>query len=68
MRPATCPNTALADALGKGATVIGPTGRNVTRPVRAAFHRLLPALGGDRAAAAAQAVQVALGEQREVQS
>lgn len=63
MRPASCsPSATLADALGKGATVLGPNGADVTQPVRSAFHRLLPVCGGDKAAAAVQAVQTALAE------
>lgn len=67
MRTATCPNTVLAEALGKGATVIGPSGRDVTTAVRSTFDRLLPTCGGDRAQAAVQAVRAALGEQKEAQ-
>lgn len=63
MRPTSCPNTVLAREISRGATILGPTGRDITQPVRTTFFRLLPACGGDRAAAAAQAVQVALGEQ-----
>jgi len=51
----------LARALGRGATVFGPDGRDVSQAVRAAFRAALPASGGDRAAAAARAVSVALG-------
>lgn len=55
--------TVLAREIARGATVLSPTGRDVTTAVRSAFHRLLPVYGGDRAAAAAQAVQTALAEQ-----
>lgn len=65
MRPANSA-TALAEHLGKGAVILGPDGRDVTQPVRSAFHRLLPVCGGDRATAAARAIQTALAE-REVQ-
>lgn len=65
MRPTSSPSATLAHALGKGATVLDPDGRDVTSTVRSTFARLLPACGGDRAAAAAQAVRAALGEQRE---
>lgn len=65
MRPANSA-TALAEHLGKGAVILGPDGRDVTTAVRTTFTRLLPVTGGDKAAAAVQAVQVALGEQREV--
>jgi len=58
--------TALAEHLGKGAVILGPDGRDVTTVVRTTFTRLLPACGGDRAQAAARAVQTALAE-REAQ-
>lgn len=57
--------TTLAREISRGATVLAPDGRDVTTAVRSSFTRLLPALGGDRAAAAARAVQVAIGDQRE---
>lgn len=59
------PAAVLAREIARGATILGPTGRDITQPVRSSFTRFLPACGGDRAAAAAQAVQVALGEQKE---
>jgi len=54
--------TTLARELTRGAVVLAPNGADITQPVRSAFHRLLPATGGDRAAAAARAVQTALAE------
>jgi hypothetical protein len=61
MRPANSPATVLAKVLGK-AVILGPDGRDITRPVRASFARMLPTCGGDRGAAAAQAVRAALAE------
>lgn len=55
--------TVLAREISRGATVLGPDGRDVTTAVRSTYSRLLPALGGDKGAAAAQAVRAALGEQ-----
>lgn len=58
--------TTLAREIARGATVIGPDGRDITTAVRSTFSRLLPVTGGDKGAAAAQAVRAALGDQREV--
>ena len=62
------PATTLAREISRGATVLGPDGRDITQPVRSAYDRLLPATGGDRAAAAAQAVRAARAEKREARS
>lgn len=64
MRAANSPATVLAKVLGK-AVILGPDGRDITRPVRSTFTRLLPTCGGDRGAAAAQAVRAALGDPKE---
>lgn len=66
MRPATCPNTVLAREISRGATVLAPDGRDITTAVRSTFNQMLPVTGGDKGAAAAQAVRAALGDQREV--
>lgn len=58
------PGATLARELARGATVLGPDGRDVTTAVRAEFRRTLPACGGDRAEAASQAVASALAGQR----
>jgi hypothetical protein len=54
------PAVTFARELAGGAIVLGPTGRDITTAVRAAFHRTLPACGGNHAAAASQAVASAL--------
>jgi hypothetical protein len=54
----------LARELGRGATVLGPTGTDITRPVMTAFERLKPVCSGDMAAAARQALGEALAGQR----
>lgn len=66
MRPISSPNTVLAREISRGATVLDPTGRDITQPVRSSFTRLLPACGGDRGAAAAQAVRAALADHQGV--
>lgn len=63
MRPISSPNTVLAREIARGATVLDPTGRDITTAVRSTFNQMLPVTGGDRGAAAAQAVRAALGEQ-----
>jgi len=58
----------LAREIARGAVILAPDGRDVTTAVRSTYSRLLPALGGDRGAAAAQAIRAALGEQKEGRS
>jgi len=59
------PSIVLAREISRGATVLGPDGRDLTTAVRTTFSRLLPTCGGDRGAAAAQAVRAALREHPE---
>ena len=59
------PATTLAQAISRGATVLAPDGRDVSQAVRTSFNRLLPVCGGDRGAAAAQAVQAAISHRED---
>jgi hypothetical protein len=62
----TPPGSVLARELSRGATVLGPDGRDVTTAVRTAFRAALPACGGDTATAARRALdEVVAGQRRE---
>jgi hypothetical protein len=55
---------AVIEAASAGARLWSETGVDITRTARTAFARQLPACGGDRAAAAAKAVNEVLDAPR----